>query len=601
LARGLRLESCLALVALCFAFAAAITLLDTPRAANYEIDLYDSFPATFWFSVVASVGLGQVVILRNAFSEKSRSGSWILGMLPIGVSTVLLLAIPFARGYPVYGRGDVMTHIGYIVNILNDGVVSPSNMYPIDHILAAETHIASGTDVYTTLFLVPCLFSLTYILNFAVLARWLFEDKTRFLVLLSLASVLMLGYTHLAFSPFPQSQLLIPFVLFLYLKWRTSPKSMMRYTSMVTLLSICIVFFHPLTSIILLAILLIADPRTYSKIAGFTARKPAVGTGYRLPLLIVTIFVTWHTYLYLIVSGTTHVIDWYALDGFMAKSELESYSDLVTLGNPSLTYLASYVLSQYGQVLILGVAGLACIFLALKGRENRARRDYSILFSTAGFLLFSILAASMGIMATIVGLGRLFPVIILFSIILIAASTPRVASLRSMSSTGRTTLMAIFAATVILLTLFSTFNLFPSPITNSPNYQVTHAEIEGMEFFFGARNSSYEIIEFGPSQRRWHDAIYGTDPFDSSLVLGESARPIDHFGYDMNDNLGDSYNHSTYFILSEWGRQFYPSIYPEFSNLWRFTPDDFQRLDRDPSASLVSTNGDFSVYVITPT
>jgi hypothetical protein len=42
----------------------------------------------------------------------------------------------------------------------------------------------------------------------------------------------------------------------------------------------------------------------------------------------------------------------------------------------------------------------------------------------------------------------------------------------------------------------------------------------------------------------------------------------------------------------------YPAQFPEYRRFWRYTPENFDRLNRDETVSQVYDNGEFDLYMI---
>src|SRR6056297_1370604 len=91
-----------------------VILFLTPDATTYEISIYDAYPWYFW--AIAGVGLllGNVVIVRSAAEE---TADWMYGLLLVVTVVGVLVFLPYFRGYAVFGRADVLSHVGYIRDI----------------------------------------------------------------------------------------------------------------------------------------------------------------------------------------------------------------------------------------------------------------------------------------------------------------------------------------------------------------------------------------------------------------------------------------------------------------------------------------------------
>ena len=112
--------------------AAGIALL-TPPADGYEMSIYAAFPWYFWALLIASVLVGQLIVLRAGVTADKDGSDWWFGVLLVLLSNALLLFLPYARGYPYFERADVLTHLGHIRTIQTTGMIGPENIYPNIH------------------------------------------------------------------------------------------------------------------------------------------------------------------------------------------------------------------------------------------------------------------------------------------------------------------------------------------------------------------------------------------------------------------------------------------------------------------------------------
>lgn len=164
----------------------------------------------------------------------------------------------------------------------------------------------------------------------------------------------------------------------------------------------------------------------------------------------------------------------------------------------------------------------------------------------------------------------------------------------------------IIAVIFIPLLVASTFNLYYSPPTNYPNEQVTFSEYQGMQTFFEKRDDSFRAYEYKLSQTRFFDAIYYYQIDTNKHKFNISSKnlryvdtmPIDHFGYDNYTSMADYYNKSSYLLINDLGKDLYASIYPQYKDKWRFTPDDFEKLNYDNGLSLIYDNSNLEIYFL---
>jgi len=130
------------------------------------------------------------------------------------------------------------------------------------------------------------------------------------------------------------------------------------------------------------------------------------------------------------------------------------------------------------------------------------------------------------------------------------------------------------------------------------NSQVTTMEWNGMEWLLDHGNKQNLIDELGIAQYRFSHAIYGWK--ENKMIRRKDTNPPDHFGYDNRTSLGDYYNESRYLIITRLGKIRNPEMYPSYREIWRFTPQDFDKLQSDETVIRVYTNGDFETYLTRP-
>lgn len=117
---------------------------------------------------------------------------------------------------------------------------------------------------------------------------------------------------------------------------------------------------------------------------------------------------------------------------------------------------------------------------------------------------------------------------------------------------------------------------------------MTHAELDGTECLYEYRDEDLLIDERGIRQHRFYHMHYGTQGPSPTIRQGGASTP-DHFNYTEHDTLGISYDDSRYLLLTELARTSYPEQFPDYSDQWRFTADDFERVENDRSVARVCT------------
>ena len=571
-------------------------ILTTPPADSYEFSIYTPYPSYFWLLIISSIFFGQILVILSILNDTLRK-YWILGFLAEVVAICLVLFLPMIRGYFIYGSGDVLTHIGYMQDIQNLGTID-GNHYPGFHLLGFFIHEFTGLSYGAITMMVPAILSLIYILYWFIAGREIIHDRTAIVFLMIIAALPMV--VKGLFTPNSLANLLVPLVLFLMVaSLRRSNKY--EICLILILLGVSMVFFHPLATLMLMSIFLMAHLYNYI----LNMRSLPKKAQYKSHLLKITaiigiIFLTWSTYLTLFIKIAEPLVisllgDESTESAFMAKSQILESVDV------DIVYLVKLGMYTYGVEVILGLLVFICTlylsYLHIKKGE-RIYLHHSLFFSITCFMIFSVLGITLFFTINAFNWERIYKFAIIFSLIVVS-STFVIMHTRIQSSDGvkKVIFYSSIAIILMLLIYFSIFNLHLSPLMKKEHQQVPAGDYVGMYHFFEHRDPSIPILEYGTNQYRYHHSIYGTK---SPNVRYMDNFPLDHFGYDKSHSFGINYNEKQYFLLSEKGRGFYRNMYPEFPDKWRFINQDFQMLELDASIIRIYSNDHLEIYLTDP-
>jgi len=580
-----------------FILAVLAIILSVGPAQSYEFSTYEAFPGYFWIFLLFAIFCGQLVIIGSAFTQ-SRKNYWLFGLGAILISTALLLFMPIIRGYYIYGDADVLTHIGYMKDILRTSNIG-GNHYPIDHILGVIIHVFSGLSLPDITLIIPPFFSFFFLLSMYFVGKTIFKNKFELLILVVLASLLTIANGN-SLTPNAQALLLVPLILYLAFKMYQGENNQ-KYSILLLLISFLIVFYHPLVSVIVILILCLMQITLYilEKYDNRILKK--VNYTYTI-FFIIAVFSMWSTYLRLATDVMRPIIDRIFGDEKI-KSELQKNMDVISLVNVDPIYLLKLIFNLYGHWILLGILSLLCIGVILKSIKNqKTKPDFYKGIAVMGFLVFFMLSIALFLMINNFSFVRVYGSATLFSLLLIPTgfylflySNPKYTSLT------RKTIIVVLGLTIVFfcVTYFSTFNLYYSPIIKATNVQTSQSDYIGMSTFFSMRDESLPVLEFGLYSYRFYDAIYGQSAERPNIkYYDQNMIPPDHFGY-QNETLSQNfYTNSKYLLVNDRGRGFYPHMYPEFKNNWRFIAEDFERIKFDTKIHQVYSNRNIEIFVI---
>lgn len=616
--RGDRRVKMLAAVSVWLLALAIVTLVLVGPARGYEISLYRSLPTAFWVFVVGAILVAQAGLLARAFDPAARSQIWVVLFAILLLTTVTLLLLPYIRGYPVYGRADVLSHVGFARSIDAFGTASNRELYPTDiypniHLLVLALVYATGVDPLHVINGIAPFVTFASIGGLYLLLTEMYDDR-RQAIAASAILALPLGTTaHINTSPYAQSLLLVPLVLYLFLYGQRTGSTAPRVALVVALVSL--VLYHPLTAFF---VLFVFGTYALTGLLGFSAdaRSPAVA-GY----VTVTAFATWYLQFAGIVFKFRDTFD-RLLGVGGGPSTFEVYTSTVGQVQPALTDLLRVALLKYAIALVVvGLTGLYVLYVLVGYYRGKGTLTRGTLTLVAGTVLFSGLSALLFVFSLPLDYSR--PLLFGVYLGLVPAglavgylwygpgwtdrirrptrtgwaewsTNPDRSWLRP--SVGRTVVVVV----VVALTFVTVFGLLYSPLGSLENHQVTRMELDGTGWVFDHREGGVEMTTLGVSMERHHHAQFGvwTDvPFGT---FDDPGVP-DHFNYTDRPTLGASYATDKYLVISELGRIIYPAKFPDYESQWRWTPADFAALERDPTVAHVYDNGELDTYRVTGT
>lgn len=567
-------------------------------ASSYEFSIYDAYPWYFWVLLLSALVCGQLVILGSIMSRQEKN-YWHFGLGAILLVNAILLFMPIIRGYFMYGWFDVLTHIGYMRDILNTSGIG-ENFYPAAHILGVTVHLFSGLSLADVTLILPLFFSFFFMVSLYFMGKTIFQTRTELLLLVIVASLLLWGNGQLAFVPNAQAFFLVPLILYLAFKMYYG-KNNIKYQFLLLLASFLLVFYHPLVTIMVIMILALMQIMLY--IQEKSEKRTAKKVNYLYSIFfILTIFSIWSTYIAMATYVMKPIIGRIFGDENV-QSELQKNMEVISQVNVDPLYLIKLILNVWGKSILLGVVSLLCVILILRSmRDKKTKSFFYKGVAVTGFVIFFILSIFMLVSNASFGFGRIYAFANLFSLIVIPCGIYLFVygNTEKKPAAGRQIVKLLGVLFVFFcLTYFATFNLYYSPIIKQPNEQVPESNYLGMNTFFSIRDDSLSVFELGVVSNRFYDAIFGySAPRWNIYFNSKNFIPPNHFGYQNQTLSGSFYNSTKYLLVNDKQRRLNPYMNPEFEDKWSFTPEDFERIRSDPGVHLVYTNKDLEIFLL---
>jgi len=565
-----------------------IIIYITPLASNYEIDIYGVYPWYFWLLFISALTLGCALIM---FSKSKQLISY--GFIFVVITNVILLGLQFFRGYFFYGGGDIFTHIGFSKDMLEFGNISSTNFYPFQHVLIVNLNRITSISIKTSSRLLSIIFYLLFVISLYIFLRK--YSLSKFKYCLVLGTLLILGSEYITPIPNILAFLFLPSVLFFLKKIYDSP-SKIRFNLLLFIVVLSVIFFHPITSLYLLSILIIFK---ITNLLSFKFWNISFDIKHlnKTILLSTGCWILWHMGFSSIRRGIRRTVYSIFHDPSL-NPRAEEYTQTMRMFDIHFLDIFRKFTFDYGIVSILFL--IVIIYLAYMTYDNRKIKKFSkqkeVLFLTSAAFLF-VIWSTINFFADFVTFTRVFKLVILFSFLLLGFTFSfNISSKVNRFAKNKNKHLFVLSLLVIFILLISLIGLYPSPASFSSNRQITHQENEGISWFFSVQNDDMIIWEEGIRQYRWVDFIYGRRGDERPDNIRREANVRNHFGYQEHERMGENY--SGYFIKTYAHMITYRNIFSEYEEYWRFNDSDYQRFDRDDSVNKIYDNGFFSSYYI---
>jgi len=609
ISESIAMKASATLLFLCIA--AALILIWNSPSQGYELSIYGALPPAVWgLLATAIVGGSVITVYQTRQDEEQRSQWWGVGLLLVLLGNLTVVLLPAIRGYAFSDSGDHLSHVGWVIDILQTGSFA-DNVYPVTHtLIAAVCLILNMAPVDVVNFAGP-FFYLIFVASTYLLSREILPWRAA--VLATVASTVLFCYYYIEVFPMGFAFILFPLILFLYFR------SLRQSSAAVIILLICLIglmaVFHPLASFILtlgllvmeLVKLLLSKPCITRRVLGKFSQPWAQRASLNLPVISLAIVMLW------IWNRTgfwrTGIFSMYHL----FRGELLGQNMLVRASEAFVALQLGFIgrlevfVKLYGHIFIFLVLTLVGLIMLIRNKPSLSPREKGNI--TVYYCLFYLLAAIQFVdyirPLTILTTGRVLWLVVALLPPLVGLVLYQVGVIRRQS--GRSTrnlpsrwswrqvpYMATVASILIFCSLLGVFAIYPSPFIYQPNPQVTGMEFAGHRWLLEHGNPDMEYFSITQSLHRSQHALYGTL---TPRLFQRQEHYDDHFNYTEYEQYGESSAADRYLLLSKCDRLVYTELWPAA----RFTGEDFARLEEDPSVSELYTGGEMSVYYVSAT
>lgn len=617
-----------------------------PPASGYEPSIYWSLPLIFWIIFLVNIFFGITLIVLSSFYSNSNKNSklikhyWKFGLLIIFLCYLVLLFLPTIRGYfmGVTPSWDCIYHMGTANSILvNGNFFSDNSMYLMTNIILVLFSFCGLSSSFSANFY-PAYFSLLLILFLFVLGKTVSTTPRGAYLILAFSVPLLYGMTHIIIQPSIYAAFFIALSLYLYIKGskELNLHSNYKYVIIFFIVGVFIIFFHPLTSIffLILIILLIC----FDLLFGMKGSKPTFMAaclnrygssgffskdGWRkkwtIPIffLIIGSFLIIWIYWNISMPSTTLPINIIYSKIFSSQTEYMSTGTQVIVDsmNQNTEYwtysrLFESFIKYNGYYVIPLVLGLLCLIYVLVQILIYHKYDYyGILLSC--IFLFGILICLIQFTGMFIIQEYIRMLIIALLIVPIFTGYILFQIISNMKDDRRKFFLIFFIIVLIFIVAFlGMFRVYMDAWFGDKNAQFTYMDKSGLDWVLDnnpkdargvSRNEIPLVLNKMDVARylKYHSSYSNNRPFElfsSNQYFGSN------FGYNYNSILGTISKYDLQFMIT-YGKMKYTLSNVPLERYWRFSdmifePSDFYHLNIDPTVSKIYNNGEFNDWII---
>lgn len=449
-------------------------------ASQYEASVLGALPFLGLLLLIASLSFATIaVLLAVRWRHYTLAG---LAHSCLVLCSLTVTALPLIRGYYSFGRGDLLTHIGFIRDIGIFGHLPTYDYslttpflagYPGIHMFIASMIETSGFEVGAAAFLVGPLiygFLLTSVVVASYALRWSTSER-----LLALVPVHFLPIGVVWIYSLPAAAAISIAPLFVGLTLHSALPSS-RLSFMAILLGTMLILTHPLIALGIIALLILV--LISRSIARRFLKHRATGQGvyYGVPLALSVFSVLW-------LSG--HSVIW-ETSVLSVLSTLESQSQLALVAGSvrgtglRFDEVARVAILSFWPHAVVALFGVGALMVAKSRGPGPPSRSFPVYVSLVAVIAFLALAT---LVLGFAGFGA-WRFAVLAVVLLIPLSGHYVSRVMRTVRSAPSRRYLTGSVAVLLLTgmIIGPIAYFPSPTTIRPNDHIPEAEVLGYAY-----------------------------------------------------------------------------------------------------------------------
>lgn len=468
-------------ISICFIAIAFLGLVTRIGDAGYHISFYTRLPAIFWLGIVMIYS----AILYFSYSAIQQRRRYLkVYFILIALLSIIFYSLPYVLGDFIYGRSDVLSHLGMIQIIIETNRIPGANIYPATHTTSAIVALLLDVNYNVSAQISNTIFPLIFLMgSYSVLK---IQRKSKYGIL----GVLIIGipiYTKsgIYYTPFNLSVFSIPLLIWVWYGNHSGNRSII----MRLLISIFMIYLHPLTAVF------------FFITVGFYELLILKNSGSGPWLTLFSVSIINYLWLESIKSpGIFSIRIAHSLRDLLLSTADGYYSEaqVVTSSiSPSLIDLTRASMFRYGTFLFAGILFCFCIKWTLLSEFKNHQRLFNNRVDE--FLIVgSIICVCFAVSSLFTELaGANFQRFLRYFLLLCMLFVGRAYS--NLEYKSRRRIATILIVFILLLGAFSAYN---SPATNlRSSQQVTDSQINTFSWVFTNKDDgSVESIYLSPDR-----------------------------------------------------------------------------------------------------
>lgn len=618
---------------LCVAFV-IIALLQMHRAPaiGYELSIYTATPTSVWFLLLLALlgGLG-IVIHELATGRHQETRTCLVGFAVVLLAVTAFLCLPVIRDYFSW-RGDQLAHIGFVKDIASENRLPGYNPYPVTHTLLYELSTILNCSIDKAVNLNTPLIFVVFVLGTYLLTTVVLPGRGHQITATLFATATVAALSRYNLVPNTWSILLLPVFFYCYFRRDEPP-----FKILLVVLILIYPFLHPLSALMIIASMAAIEflKPAYSRLLRRIGMEPphwvSVGPVVWPLAMQLLVFLPW----VFTRSAFRSNVDalWWQLINFSGSSQ--GSHAMASLSKVDLDALGVFliIVKLYGQIFLAGV--FACIGIILLwrhlrrggrgdsaggsvwdlepagdletgepagGDDNRIRLGYvALLFLLSTLAYFAFYAGAPG--AESLSATRIVVYVEVAAIPLVGFALWEIASRAS----ARWLAWGFVSAVIIAAAILNVLGHYTAPYQLRPNDQVTHSDIDCMEWLLHEKDPATFTFFIMSSPDRFSQAILGATVTSTRTDVKDVQwlQFADHFGYvpsktsdstESYNTVGEQFRMDIYGNIHMYDKAAYQTVW---KSLDRVNDADFQRLEQDPTVNRIYSDGASDAYHIT--